>query len=64
MVGRSRGFPVFLREKVHTVHCVLHKQLLVAKKLSGELHDSLKVCIKSINKIKADPHNSRLLAVM
>ena len=54
MVGRYRGFSVFLKEKVptvRTVHCVLHRQHLVAKKLSGELHEALKVCIRSINKI-------------
>ncbi|XP_023233556.1 zinc finger BED domain-containing protein 5-like [Centruroides sculpturatus] len=65
MVGRYRGFFVFLKKKVpkvHTVHCVLHRQHLVAKKLSGELHDTLKVCIRSINKIKAHPLNSRLFA--
>lgn len=65
MVGRYRGFSVFLKEKVptvRTVHCVLHRQHLVAKKLSGELHEALKVCIRSINKIKTSPLNSRLFA--
>lgn len=56
---------MFLKEKVptvRTVHCVLHRQHLVAKKLSGELHVALKICIKSINKIKAHPLHSRLFA--
>ena len=65
MVGRYRGFSVILKEKVptvRTVHCVLHRQRLVAKKLSGELHETLKVCIRSMNKIKTYPLNSRLFA--
>ncbi|KAF2348138.1 hypothetical protein FHG87_021106 [Trinorchestia longiramus] len=52
-------------EKVPTVcavHCVLRRQHLVAKNLSGELHEPLKVCIRSINKIKAHPLNCRLFA--
>ena len=56
MVGRYRGFSVFLKEmvpNVRTIHCVLHRQHLVAKKLSAELHSALKV-------IKAHPLNSRL----
>lgn len=43
MVGQYRGFAGLLKEKVpdvHTVHCVLHRQHLVAKKLGGELHDA------------------------
>jgi len=67
MVGRYRGFAALLKEKVsnvRTVHCVLHRHHLVAKKLSGELHDALKVCIRSVNKIKAHPLNSRLFAML
>ncbi|XP_076040808.1 protein FAM200C-like [Oratosquilla oratoria] len=65
MVGHYRGFAALLKEKVtdvHTLHCVLHRQHLVAKKLMSELNDALKLCIKSINKIKAHPLNSRLFA--
>ncbi|XP_076049445.1 zinc finger BED domain-containing protein 5-like [Oratosquilla oratoria] len=48
---------------VRTVHCVLDKHHLVAKELSGELHDALTVCIRSVNKIKAHPLNSQLFAM-
>ncbi|KAK4325525.1 hypothetical protein Pmani_003873 [Petrolisthes manimaculis] len=67
MVGRYRGFASLLKEKVpdvRTVHCVLNRQHLVAKKLSGELHDALKVCIRAVNKIKGHPLNSRLFALL
>ena len=67
MVGRCRGFASLLKKKVpdvRTVHCVLHRQHLVAKKLSGGLDDALKVCIRPINKIKAHPLNSRLFVLL
>ena len=44
MVGRCRGFTVFLKEKVPTVltfHCVLHRQI-AAKKLIVDLHEALR----------------------
>jgi len=65
MVGRYRGFATYLKEKVpgiRTIHCVLHRQNLVAKYLSPKLHEALQFCIKSINEIKAQPLKSRLFA--
>ncbi|XP_023220930.1 SCAN domain-containing protein 3-like [Centruroides sculpturatus] len=59
IVGYYRGFFGFLKEKVpkvHTVHCVLHRQHFIAKKLSDELHDTLKVCI-SYNCSSSNNHN-------
>ena len=44
MVGRYRGFYVFLKEEMpngHTVHRVLHIQHLVANKLNGGLYEAL-----------------------
>ena len=67
MVGRYRGFAAFMKEKVpkvFTIHCILHRHHLVAKKLSGELYEALKVCIRAINKIKAHPLNSRLFSTL
>lgn len=65
MVGRYRGFATLLKEKVpgiRTIHCVLHRNNLVAKYLSPELHKALQFCIKSINQIKAQPLKSRLFS--
>ena len=67
VIGWYTGFASLLKEKMpdmRTVHCVLHRQLLVAKKLSGELHGAMKVCIRIINKIEAHPFNSRLFALL
>ena len=55
MVGRYRGFATLLKQNVPhlvTVHCVLHRTHLITKKLSGELHEALIICFRSINKIK------------
>ena len=63
MVGRYRGFASLLRQKnphLFTVHCVIHRQHLVAKRLSPHLQKSLAIAIKAINKIKANAKNSRL----
>ena len=63
MVGRYRGFTSFLLLKnphLFSVHCVIHRQHLVAKCLSPRLQKSLAIAIKAINKIKANAKNSRL----
>ena len=63
MIGRHRGFLSYLKKavpKVLTVHCVIHRQQLVAKNLSKKLHESLSTVITAVNKIKANALNSRL----
>ena len=60
MLGQYTGFANLLKEKVpdvRTLHCVLHRQHVVVKKLNGELHDAMKVCVRTINKFKAHPLN-------
>ena len=42
------------------MHCVIHRQHLVAKRLSPRLQKSFAIAIKAINKIKANAKNSRL----
>ncbi|KAG0434301.1 Protein ZBED8 [Dictyocoela muelleri] len=63
MIGRHKGFISYLK-KLHpdvvTVHCVFHRQHLVAKNLSSRLHDSLNYVIQAVNKIKCSPLNTRL----
>ena len=52
MVGRFRGFFTLLKKKniLFTVHCVLHRQHLVAKRLSPRLQESLGVAVKQLTK--------------
>ena len=56
MVGKHRGFIALMKKKIPglvTIHCVIHRQHLVSRNLSAELHHSLNAVIKCIKKIKA-----------
>ena len=63
MTGRYRGFIAFMKKAVpgiFTIHCIVHRQHLVAKHLSGNLHTSLNIVINVINKIKSRSLNDRM----
>ena len=45
-------------------HCLIHRQPLVTHNLSVELHNSLRIAIKCINKIKAHSLNYRLFRAL
>ena len=64
LIGRYCGFMAFLKaasSDVLTIHCVIHRQHLVAKNMSGRLNISSQTVIKAGNKIKAHALNTRLL---
>ena len=63
MVGRHKGFLAYLKEAVPgilAIHCVIHRQHLVAKNLSVDLHNTLSIVIKAVNKIKSNALSDRL----
>ena len=63
MVGRHRGFISYLKNavpEVLAVHCVVHREHLVAKHLSDRLHNSLHIVIKVVNKIKSSALKDRI----
>ena len=63
IIGRHRGFIDFLKRKVpqiFTIHCVIHRQHLVAKQLNEELHVCLQIVINAVNLIKTRGLNDRL----
>lgn len=63
MTGRHKGFIAHLRKAVPNVlavHCIIHRQHLVAKKLNERLHASLNNVIKAINIIRSNSLNDRL----
>ncbi|KAL0838626.1 hypothetical protein ABMA28_016710 [Loxostege sticticalis] len=65
MVGRYRGFISHLKRIIPgltAIHCVIHRQHLVAKNLSDRLNQSLHFVIKTVNKIKSSALNTRLFA--
>ncbi|CAH1983840.1 unnamed protein product [Acanthoscelides obtectus] len=60
MVGRYRGFISYLKQNVSgvlAIHCVIHRQHLVAKKLSVRLHESLHLVIDAVNRIRSNALN-------
>ena len=46
--------------EVYCIHCVIHRQHLVTKKMSARLHDALSVVIKVVNHIKSNSLQDRL----
>jgi hypothetical protein len=65
MFGHYRGFISHLKQNVpgmFAIHCVIHRQHLVAKNLSGRLHQSLQFVVNAVNKIRSNALNSRLFA--
>ncbi len=49
-----------MSSNLFTIHCVIHRQHLVAKKLSNHLHTSLNLVIETVNKIKRHGLQTRL----
>lgn len=67
MVGRHRGFIALLKKEIPdviAVHCVIHRQHLVAKNLNARLHQSLQYVITTVNKIRSSALNDRLFKKM
>ncbi|XP_068234170.1 SCAN domain-containing protein 3-like [Palaemon carinicauda] len=63
MTGRYKGFIAHLKKavpEIFCIHCVIHRQHLVAKKLSARLHDALTVVIQVFNRIKSNSFRDRL----
>ena len=63
MTGRYKGFIAHLKKavpEVFCIHCVIHRQHLVAKKMSARLHDALSVVIQIVNHIKSNSLRDRL----
>ncbi|XP_053145433.1 zinc finger MYM-type protein 6-like [Hemicordylus capensis] len=68
MLGKHSGVLAKIRSvasenMVHT-HCFIHRQHLVAKKISPDLHEVLAQAVKIINFIKCDALNSRLFTIL
>ena len=63
IIGRHRGLNTNFKElnpELITIHSVIHRQHLVAKKLSVRLHNSLNLVIKAVNKTKIHALQTRL----
>ena len=63
MMGKKNGCLMLMKKdnpELTTVHCVIHRENLVAKNLSPELNRILTAVIKCINFIKGNPKTERL----
>ena len=63
MVDRHRGSIANFKNavpNVFAVHCVVHREHLVAKHLSHRLHNSLHIVITAVNKIKSSALKDRI----
>ena len=67
MVGKHRGFIALMKKKIPgliVTHCIIRRQHLAARNLNAELHNSLHIVIKCINRIKARSLNDRLFRAL
>lgn len=63
MTGHQAGLVSHMKKEapgLFAIHCVIHRQHLVAKRLSERLSSNLAAIISAINKIKARALNTRL----
>ncbi|XP_071043876.1 protein FAM200C-like [Parasteatoda tepidariorum] len=63
MTGCQKGFISYLKKKIPdvlAVHCVIHRQHLVARNLGERLFQSLQHVIRAVNKIRNNSLNDRL----
>ncbi|XP_068234218.1 SCAN domain-containing protein 3-like [Palaemon carinicauda] len=63
MTGGYKGFNAHLKKavpEVFCIHCVVHRQHLIAKRLSARLHDALTIVIQVVNHIKSNSLRDRL----
>ena len=65
MTGQHSGAVARIREKVPNIihtHCIIHHEVLVAKRLVQSLSEVLSSCVKIVNSIKARPLQSRMFS--
>ena len=62
MFGKQNGFISHIKElcpSILAVHCVVHRHHLVAKKISSDLYQSLRVVIQTVSKLKSHSRYDR-----
>ena len=67
LTGCHKGFLAFLKKtfpNILTMHCVIHRQHLVAKNLNDRFNKSLKIAITCVNKMKSYSFNSRMFKLL
>lgn len=66
MTSKHNGVVAFIKTEIppkcrqHT-HCMLHREILVARRIDDELHQVLQVAVKIVNYVKAHLLKHRFL---
>ena len=63
MLGKQNGFITHIKglcPSILAVRCVVHRHHLAAKKISSDFHESLRVDIQTVNKMKSHSKHDRL----
>ncbi|XP_028968356.1 SCAN domain-containing protein 3-like [Galendromus occidentalis] len=68
MTGRLMGFTARVKKVGHpnllSTHCIIHREQLVAKRLSPQLHSVLSDVVRIVNEIRCKPLNSRIFEAL
>lgn len=68
MTGRKSGLVSLVKkeagEDIEITHCIIHREMLVAKRMNPEIHDILTSAVKIVNFIKSRSLNSRLFSIL
>ncbi|KRX78154.1 Protein ZBED8 [Trichinella sp. T6] len=67
MLGSRFGFMKMVKSKnpsIFAMHCVIHRQALVAKTLPDDLRDDLNFAVEVVNYVKSSALNTRLFAAL
>lgn len=63
-VGLAKRMSDVANENFESSHCILHREALASKKMSPILNETLKLSVKIINNIRANPLNSRIFSLI
>ena len=67
MTGKHSGLVARVKTvalKCQSIHCIIHREMLVTKKMNEELYDVLNAVVKVVNFIRASALNTRLFSVL
>ncbi|KRZ65670.1 SCAN domain-containing protein 3 [Trichinella papuae] len=67
MLGSRSGFVKMVKSKnpsIFAMHCVIHRQALVAKTLPDDLREDLNFAVEVVNYVKSSALNTRLFAAL
>ncbi|XP_003368794.1 zinc finger protein [Trichinella spiralis] len=67
MLGSRSGFVKMVKSKnpsIFAMHCVIHRQALVAKTLPDDLREDLNFAVEIVNYVKSSALNTRLFAAL